>query len=204
MVRRTEMQYNIKKAGEEAYYLLEMSQMSTKELLKRPAYQLSLVHRKGVQGLQARLKDGVRALYDENIKKRTAFEHEYTEYNSEFKGLYLYQIYRALQKRTDGRVGRFRLMWLNPKACYSFHTDISEPERFHLGLETNPYCFFLYKHSTGKCETYHVPADGYVYFVDAGKSHTFLNGGRTTRLHLLVTLISPEHKGRRAEFKRCS
>ena len=197
------MQYNIKKAREEAYYLLKVSRLSMEELLNRQGgYQLSLVHRKDTQGFQARLKDGVRALYDKNIEKRRAFEHEYTEYNDEFKNLYLYQIYRKLQKHTSGRVGRFRLMWLNPKSCYSFHTDINEPERFHLSLETNPYCFFLYKYSTGKCETYHIPADGYIYFVDAGKNHTFLNGGYTTRLHLLVTLMSPKYTGQEVEFKK--
>ena len=192
MISRTDIQCNIEKARAEAYRILKISQISIRDLLRKPGYQISLVHRKGVNELRHRLRDGIYALGDSRNKERT-FENEYTEFNEEFKDSYLYQIYCTLQKATNNKVGRFRLMWLNPKNCYAFHTDNKEPERFHLGLETNPYCFFLYKNSSNKCTTYHIPKDGYLYSVNAGESHTFLNGGHTTRLHVLATLMDSKY-----------
>ena len=192
MIRRTNIQCNIEKAKAEAYHILKISKVSVMDLLKKPGYQINLVHRKGINGRQKRLKDGIYALRDNRNKERT-FENEYTEFNEEFKNSYLHQIYRLLQKTTNNRVGRFRLMWLNPKNCYSFHIDKDEPERFHLGLETNPYCLFLYKNSLNKYTTYHIPTDGYIYSVNAGENHTFLNGGQTTRLHVLITLMDSKY-----------
>ena len=196
MISRTDIQCNIEKAKAEAYHILKISQVSVMDLLKKPGYQISLVHRKGIKRRERRLKDGIYALRDPRNKEKTS-ENEYTEFNEDFKDSYLYQIYCLLQQTANNRVGRFRLMWLNPKNCYSFHIDRNEPERFHLGLETNPYCFFLYKNSSNNssnnCTTYQIPTDGYIYSVNAGKSHTFLNGGQTTRLHLLATLMDSKY-----------
>ena len=188
MVNRTDIQCDIEKAKEEAYRILEISRMSFEELLKGRGYQLSLVNRKGVKDL----RDGVYTHGDKRNKVKTS-EEDYTEFNEDFKSYYLYQIYRILQKTTNNRVGRFRLMWLNPGNCYLFHTDENEPDRFHLALETNPYCLFMYRDSSNEHSTYHVPVDGYVYSVNAGEKHTFLNAGKTTRLHILVTLMDPKY-----------
>lgn len=192
MIYRTDIQCNIEKAKIEAYHILKIAQVSVIDLLKKSGYQINLVHRKGITEKEHRLKDGIYALRDPRNKEKTS-ENEYTEFNEDFKDSYLYQIYCLLQQTTNNRVGRFRLMWLNPKNCYSFHMDKNEPERFHLGLETNPYCFFLYKNSSNNCSTYHIPTDGYIYSVNAGETHTFLNGGHTTRLHLLITLMDSKH-----------
>ena len=190
MVNRTNIRCDIEKAKKEAYHLLKISKISSvTELLKLSGYQINLVHRKGIKDPHLRLKDGVCAL--EPNKK--IFEHDFTEFNDNFKHTYLYQIYCTLQKTTNNRVGRFRLMWLNPKNCYSFHEDSNEPERFHLGLETNPYCFFLYTNAFNVYTSYHIPCNGYIYSVNAGKMHTFLNGGKTTRLHLLITLMDSKY-----------
>ncbi len=188
MIVKTNIKYDIAKARKEAYSILDRQKMSVKDLMNEArGHQLSLTHRKGVTG-EARLKDGIHALWSASLKKRIAFEREFTEFHSGLKKTYLHQIYCDLQKRNNSRVGRFRLMWVHPKNCYKFHRDKNEPERFHLALETNPYCFFLYEDSMNDFKVCHIPPDGHLYSFNAGRAHTFLNAGSATRLHLLVTL----------------
>ena len=186
-INKTKIKCDIQTAYEESQQILKICGLNIEKLQKLPSYQVSLVHRKGVQGL-SRLKDGIKALWDENTQQRIAFEYEYTEFNDSLKDTYLYQIYLKLQEKTNGQVGRYRLMWLNPLNCYYFHTDKNEPNRFHLVLKTNPHCFFLYKNDLNIFKTYHIPQNQHIYSVYAGEPHTFLNAGKTTRLHLLVTL----------------
>ena len=142
-INKTDMRCDTQIAYKESYNILKNCGIDTKEkLLQLPSYQISLVHRKGVTGTD-QMKDGTKALWNEKTQQRIAFEHEYTEFNENFKNTYLYQIYLKLQKKTNWVVGRFRLMWLNPTHCYRFHTDKNEPDRFHLALETNPQCLFF-------------------------------------------------------------
>lgn len=73
---------------------------------------------------------------------------------------------------------RTRLLWLNPRSCYSMHFDDSP--RIHIPIFTNPDSFFVFK--KGIVEHLEV---GKVYWVDTREVHTAINGGEHPRLHLV-------------------
>lgn len=78
----------------------------------------------------------------------------------------------------DYKLKRTRLMWLNPKSCYSMHKDTTP--RVHIPLITDPQCYFVFK--DGIVE--HL-AIGYVYWIDTRINHTAINCSEQARLHLV-------------------
>lgn len=119
-----------------------------------------------------------------------------------FRDTALYELYQALSEVY--KIGRVRLMALNPYQCYSFHADTEI--RFHVVLWTNPKAFFII-HKLGRdgngkpidhiplfdmsdqLGVYHIPANGRVYSLDANHTHTALNGGSEVRYHLVFNTI---------------
>jgi hypothetical protein len=99
-------------------------------------------------------------------------ENEYTQLNPLFKGTVFENIIK------EYNLYRTRLMWVEPKTCYSLHQDKSQ--RIHIPLVTNKNCMFLFPNEP----LVHLPA-GYVYSVDTRKTHTFCNFSDHARLHLL-------------------
>jgi hypothetical protein len=73
---------------------------------------------------------------------------------------------------------RTRLMWSGPFSCYSMHKDTSP--RVHIPLFTNKDCYFLFNDRPPS----HMP-EGFVYWVDTRKFHTFVNCSEKSRLHLV-------------------
>ena len=73
---------------------------------------------------------------------------------------------------------RTRLMWVEPKTCYSLHKD--KTQRIHVPIMTNKDCMFLFPSEP----LVHLPA-GQVYSVDTRKTHTFCNFSEYARLHFL-------------------
>ncbi len=79
---------------------------------------------------------------------------------------------------------RSRLMWINPGACYTMHTD--ETQRIHVPIYTNDQAFLVFKKGLVK----HMPA-GYVYLADTTKEHTAMNCSMTdARLHFVGAVES--------------
>jgi hypothetical protein len=99
-------------------------------------------------------------------------ELEYTNLNPFFKNT----IFEMLINKYN--LKRTRLMWVNPKSCYSFHADTTP--RIHIPLITNTECYFLFK--TGA--PFHLNAK-LVWWVDTTMCHTFLNCSDQSRLHLV-------------------
>ena len=106
------------------------------------------------------------------VGKSTGKELEYTELNPFFKGTVFESIINQYNLK------RARLMWVNPKSCYSIHTD--ETPRIHIPLITNPECYFLFKSGF----MFHVPINE-VWWVNTRLSHTFINCSNESRLHLV-------------------
>lgn len=75
---------------------------------------------------------------------------------------------------------RARIMFLEPRKCYSVHADYSP--RIHIPIETNDQCWMLWPHDN-HCTR--MPVE-YAYFTDTSKPHTFLNGSLNKgRIHLI-------------------
>ncbi len=87
------------------------------------------------------------------------------------------------------KIYRSRIMVMHPRTCYSIHRDLSP--RLHIALKTRPQAKFLF---TDPAELVHIPADGYVYWVDTTHEHTAINASTEHRWHLLMsTDNTPDH-----------
>lgn len=142
--------------------------------------QIGLTHRPGATD---KLFDSVGSLYNYETEQFDARESDFTEFNNDLKGGYLHEIYKTI-----GSIGRMRIMVMDGPATYTIHRDVTT--RYHLVLQTNPQCFFVFPDDN---EQVRVPCDGHIYEVDTKRYHTFLNGSRATRIHLVMdNLLSYE------------
>jgi hypothetical protein len=82
-------------------------------------------------------------------------------------------------------VSRFRIMSMGGSTCYTFHHDPSM--RYHYVIETNKDCLFLFPEDASM---FHIPCDKNLYLVDTRKKHSFINGSRSRRIHLILNDIS--------------
>jgi hypothetical protein len=115
------------------------------------------------------------SILDPITNKMRFEETDFTEFNERFKNTYIYEMYKALPN-----IGRVRIMIMDGPKCYSIHRDITT--RFHYAIETNRDCFFLFP-ELGTQES--VPRDGNLYLVDTRYRHTFINGSKKRRIHLV-------------------
>lgn len=77
-------------------------------------------------------------------------------------------------------LGNLQIRLLNPEGTYTAHKD---PDfRSHIAIRTNPQCVIT---NFDSYETMHVPANGFVYDLDARCVHTAVNCGTTPRYHVL-------------------
>jgi hypothetical protein len=120
-------------------------------------------------GLQYKLNEDY---WSSAIGKSQGNELEYTELNPFFKDTIFETIINQYSLK------RTRLMWVNPKSCYSLHQD--ETPRVHIPLITNPECYFLFYPGI-LC---HLPINS-VWWVNTKLKHTFLNCSEEPRLHLV-------------------
>ncbi len=107
-------------------------------------------------------------------------EGDFSVVNHEFRGTAIEQL---LDKLPFG-FGRTRLVKMAPKACLSVHWDTCK--RYHYAIETNPSCF-LVEMNDNVGTFHHIPADGYLYEMDARKTHTALNASKRDRIHLIIS-----------------
>jgi hypothetical protein len=73
---------------------------------------------------------------------------------------------------------RTRLMWVEPKSCYTLHKDHST--RIHIPLITNPNALFVFR----KGFMFNLEV-GKIYWTDTRLEHTFANFSEQARLHLV-------------------
>ena len=112
------------------------------------------------------------------LKSIKGKEEDYNLIVPELKGTYIDKMFQALPFKPV----RARLMKMNPRSCYSIHRDPCP--RYHIAITTNPLAKFIF---IDKEKIFHIPADGYLYWVDTCEVHTFINGNMNEdRLHLLI------------------
>ena len=107
-------------------------------------------------------------------------ESHYTEFVKEFKGTYFEYVHKYLSAKY--KLGRFRLLLLEPRTSLSWHRD-PEP-RLHIPIMTNPGAHLCIGDTLK-----HLPADGSVWFTDTTNYHTVFNGGEENRIHLVATYL---------------
>jgi Aspartyl/Asparaginyl beta-hydroxylase len=139
---------------------------------------ISLTHRLGATDP---CYDGNQSQF--GVDNRKAYEeHEFSVFNEMFKSTYFWDIYSAL----PFPVGRMRLMILTPAKIYQMHRDATN--RAHLAIITNDYCRLVNEDG----ETFHVPADGYLYIAETRQGHTAFNAGTSERVHLAISMAATE------------
>lgn len=82
--------------------------------------------------------------------------------------------------------GEARLLRLTPSETYSAHAD--PDDRFHVAIITNPYAYLL---DFTNEKFYHLPADGSLWYMDAGVVHIAANFGPRDRIHLNIRIPLP-------------
>ena len=118
--------------------------------------------------------------YVEEEREKHVDESKYTELAPVVRNTYLEKVIEELRARF--KLGRIRLLTLNPRNSLSFHRD-PEP-RVHVPIISNPGSLVI----VDKFCT-HLPANGCAYYMNTKKYHTALNGGESVRLHLVATII---------------
>lgn len=81
------------------------------------------------------------------------------------------------------KVYRARLLTIQPRTCYSIHTD--RTPRIHIAIDTHPQARFIF---TNPPQLRYIPADGSVWWVDTTKEHSAMNGSLKPRIHFVACL----------------
>ncbi len=75
---------------------------------------------------------------------------------------------------------RTRIMIMPARHCYSIHRDLTP--RIHIPIVTSSQAWMVWPFESG-C---HRLSEGFAYWTDTTKNHTFLNGGTESRIHLVM------------------
>jgi hypothetical protein len=137
--------------------------------------QIGMTHSAEAESDMDKLTDCIGSLYDYDTNTTKFSESDFPIFNEAFRNTTLHDLYNSLPN-----IGRFRIMVMNGPRCYSFHRDVSQ--RYHVAIETNPDCLFIFPSFSAQ---FFIPADGMVYKMDTRKKHTFVNGSRLRRIHLV-------------------
>lgn len=147
--------------------------------------QIGLTHSSACLSADEKILESVGSIFDYTNKVYRFKETDFALFNDAYKNLYLYEVYKSIPN-----IGRFRIMNMEGPKCYTIHKDFSK--RYHYVIDSNPNCMFLFP---GINEIVRVPDDKNLYILDTRYSHTFVNGSRLRRVHLVIddlsTLISP-------------
>ena len=108
-------------------------------------------------------------------------EPDYKYINPRLKGG---AIDKWLQEHSEYRIVRLRIMYMNPRTCYSIHSD--PYPRIHLPVTTNQQCLMVWPKDNFMI---HMPADGTSYLTDTTKHHTFMNCSEVPRIHLVGVVL---------------
>src|SRR6185437_14351697 len=98
-----------------------------------PTGQINLTHPSGITDPIKKHFDGVGALAGTGL-----MEKSFTIFNEELRGSYIETVFKSLPYK----IGRFRIMRVKSRTCYSVHKDSSM--RLHLPLITNPQALMIF------------------------------------------------------------
>lgn len=102
-------------------------------------------------------------------------------------------IIKQIMDSFQDRLTRVRLAYMAPGFCVKPHVD-HDPSyivRYHIPIQSNPNCnMHIYRDKKSlRC---HFPADGRVYFLNAGLKHWATNHSDQWRLHMIVDVHGQE------------
>jgi hypothetical protein len=136
--------------------------------------QICLTHRFETTDPVERMFDGAGSLKEREFK-----EADFCVFNREFDGSYLEEVLNSIPYL----MGRFRLLRVKSRSCYSVHAD--QTMRLHMPLITNPHAYFIFP---GKNIIAHLPANGHMFLTNTRLRHTAVNAGSEDRIHLVGAL----------------
>lgn len=138
--------------------------------------QIGLTHSVQAKTMEEKILESTGSIFDFKSREYKFKETDFSIFNNAYKDTYLYEMYRTVPN-----IGRFRIMTMDGPKCYTLHKDISK--RYHYVIETNPDCLFLFP---GVNKILHIPADNNLYLLDTRYKHTFVNGSKKRRIHLVM------------------
>ncbi len=124
-------------------------------------------------------RDAAVGQFDPVTGEQRYAEEEFCCFLDACRDLVFHDIYRAV----PFRVGRMRLITLDPVDIYHMHVDATR--KAHVAVETDEDCRLLFR--TGF--TYHVPTDGRVHVLDTRTPHSAYNAGAAPRVHLVMSIL---------------
>lgn len=108
---------------------------------------------------------------DEYKARGGAFQKDYHLINQEYKGTIIEAV------MTKYNVYRARVMTRPKNTCYLWHND--DEARIHIPIYSEEGNYFAFKDGIYRLEP------GFVYLVDTTKMHTFFNGSKSDRTHVV-------------------
>jgi hypothetical protein len=134
--------------------------------------------------------DGTGSLYDYQLKQFTRETSEFTKTHPLLEGTYLGNCIEEVRafalKHNSVKIGRIRVMRLQPKTCYTLHQD-PEDFRFHIPIFTNPGAMFIVDNEIGR-----MPFAGYLYRFRTNAPHTAVNASFHERIHIVFDTYRDE------------
>lgn len=128
---------------------------------------------------------GSRSLYDSKGGIAWESDSNWVRYIPQIEKLYVVDVVKQIEmyaaEHLSCKVGRARLLSLNPKECYTYHRDIDNILRIHVPVITNDKCLFINDDIVGR-----MPEAGRMYLFNTLVMHTALNASRERRTHLVV------------------
>lgn len=125
---------------------------------------------------------GTGSLYDYDKHEFVDSTANYTRTSKKLDGSYLAKVIADVEAfaKTEGvKIGRVRIMRLQPKTCYTLHTDLEE-FRYHIPIETNDSNFFVINNVV-----YRMPLVGQLYRFRTQAPHTAVNASTEPRTHIV-------------------
>jgi hypothetical protein len=111
-------------------------------------------------------------------KKVNYQEHDFTCLCNVFKGTEFETMYNFLNSKY--KLGRVRIMKIDPKKCMSWHHDYNK--RVHYALLTSPGA-----HLVVEDEVKFIELNSW-YLVDTTKKHTAFNSSTQSRIHIVAVI----------------
>ena len=106
-------------------------------------------------------------------------EFDFNRLCSVYRGTLFEEVYDMLTERY--KIGRIRLMKLEPKTCLSWHYD-TNIKRLHFPIKTQKQCYMVIED-----EVLHLKENTW-YKADTTKYHTVFNAGFESRIHLVAVI----------------
>lgn len=149
---------------------------------------ISLVHRPGITDPLEKVYLSGRQGYLGPVANEA--ESDFTVFNEEFQETYIHQVYLSLEEQIEKKLGRVRIMRLNPKDSYIWHRD--KGERYHMAIDTHRSATLTCSQASGQTivnpTTDHIPADGSVWYLNTDAMHIAANPAGMVRYHLVFNV----------------